>query len=125
MNDGVRSIEFLSEVQDDANRLDADLRRAVADVVVALADNPWIGDLMDDRWPENLEGCRKVRFDKSGWRGKPRYRLIYRNEPTDGAVGTTVVLAIERRSNMIAYARASSRMARREAARRRPDRGAG
>jgi hypothetical protein len=113
------AFEFLAEVQDDANRLDDDLRRAVAELVVALHENPWIGEPMDDRWPHNLEGCRKIRFDKPGWHDKPRYRLVYRNEPSDGAVATMLVLAIERRSNMIAYARASSRLARREAAKRR------
>jgi hypothetical protein len=77
---------------------------------------------MDDRWPQNLEGCRKVRFDAAGWKGKPRYRLVYRNEPSDGAIATMLVLAIERRSNMIAYAQASSRLARREAAKRTPSR---
>lgn len=106
--------EFLPEVQDDANRLNEALRRAVADIVVSLHRNPWMGDPMDDRWPQNLEGCRKVRFDEPGWTGKPRYRLIYRNEPTDGAVGTMVVLAIEQRRNMIAYAQASRRLAQRE-----------
>jgi hypothetical protein len=116
------SFEFLPEVQADANRLDEDLRRAVADVVVSLYENPWMGDLMDDRWPQNLEGSRKVRFDKEGWKGKPRYRFVYRNEPSDGAVGSMVVLAIERRDNMIAYAQASSRLAKREAAKHSPGR---
>ena len=111
---------FLPEVQDDANRLDADLRKAVADIVVALHENPWMGEVMDDRWPANLEGCRKIRFDKRGWKGRPRCRLVYRNEPSDGAVGTMVVLAIERRQRMIAYARASGRLAKRQAARRSP-----
>ena len=120
-NDGHR-FEFLPEVQEDARRLDVDERRAVADVVVALHANPWLGDLMDDRWPRNLEGCRKVRFDKADWKAKPRYRLTYRNEPSDGAVGVVVVLAIEQRRNMIAYARASSRLTRREAAKRTPGR---
>lgn len=115
--------EFLAEVRDDANRLDEDLRRVVAEIVVSLHANPWLGDLMDDRWPQNLERCRRIRFDRPGWTGKPRYRLVYRNEPSDGAVSTMVVLAIERRSNMIAYARASSRLARREASKRRPGRG--
>ena len=114
--------EFLPEVQEDAQRLDVDLRRAVAEVVVALHANPWLGELMDDRWPRNLEHCRKVRFDKAGWTAKPRYRLIYRNEPSDGAVGVMVVLAIEKRRNIIAYARASSRLTRREAAKRTPGR---
>ena len=120
--EGAHRFEFLPEVQEDANRLDQDLRLAVADLIVSLHENPWIGELMDDRWPENLEGSRKVRFDKAGWEGKPRYRLVYRNEPSDGAVGTMLVLAIERRQNMIAYARASSRLAKREAAKRRPGR---
>jgi mRNA-degrading endonuclease RelE of RelBE toxin-antitoxin system len=114
------TFEFLPEVQADANRLDEGLRRAVADIVVGLHDNPWQGELMDDRWPHNLEGCRKIRFDNSGWKGKPRYRLVYRNEPSDGAVGSMLVLAIERRDNMIAYAQASARLAKREAARRSP-----
>jgi hypothetical protein len=116
------TFEFLPEVQDDANRLDEDLRRAVAEIVIALHKNPWLGELMDDRWPQNLEGCRKIRFDKASWKRKPRYRLVYRNEPSDGAVGTMVVLAIEQRSTMIAYAQASSRLARREAAKRTPGR---
>lgn len=115
-------MEFLPEVRADAGRLDVVLRRAVAELVVALSTDPWLGDLMDDRWPQNLAGCRKVRFDKPGWRDRPRYRLVYRNEPSDGAVGTIAVLAIERRQNMIAYARASSRLAKREAATRRPRR---
>lgn len=114
------TFEFLPEVQADANGLDQDLRRAVADIVVALHDNPWQGELMDDRWPHNLEGCRKIRFDKPGWRGKPRYRVVYRNEPSDGAVGSMLVLAIERRDDMIAYAQASGRLAKREAAKRSP-----
>jgi hypothetical protein len=113
--------EFLAEVQEDANRLDHTLRRVLADIVVALHRNPWLGDPMDDRWPRNLEGCRKLRFDEPGWKGKPRFRLVYRNEPTDGAVGTIVVLAVEQRRKMIAYAQASSRLARREGARRRRD----
>jgi len=114
------TFEFLPEVQADANRLDRDLRRAIADIVVALHDNPWHGELMDDRWPHNLDGCRKIRFDKPGWKGKPRYRFVYRNEPSDGAVGSMLVLAIGRRDNMIAYAQASGRLTRREVAKRSP-----
>lgn len=110
--------EFLPEVQDEAAQLDEPLRRAIADLVVALHANPWLGEPMDGRWPENLEGSRKIRFDAAGWRGKPRYRFVYRNEPSDGAVAVMVVLAIERRDRLIAYAKASSRLARREAARR-------
>lgn len=104
--------EFLPEVQGDANRLDAELRRVIAELVVELHRNPYLGELMDERWPHNLEGSRNIRFDKPGWKRKPRYRLVYRNEPTDGAVAKIVVLAIDRRDNMIAYARASARLTR-------------
>lgn len=112
--------EFLPEVRADADALDEGLRRAIADIVVALHDNPWQGELMDDRWPHNLEGCRKIRFDKASWKGRPRYRLVYRNEPSDGAVACMLVLAIGRRDKMIAYAQESGRLTRREAAKRRP-----
>lgn len=105
--------EFLPEVQDDASQLDDELRLVIAGIVVELHANPWLGEPMDDRWPHNLEGSRKVRFDHPDWDDKPRYRLIYRNEPSDGAVGVMVVLAIERRENMVAHARASARLQRR------------
>lgn len=65
---------------------------------------------MGDKPPRNLEGSRKIRFDLPGWDKKPRYRLVYRNEPTDGAVETVAVLAIGRRDRMIAYAKASGRL---------------
>ena len=115
--------EFLPEVQDDANRLDEELRIVIAGLVVELHRNPHLGEPMDDRWPENLEGSRKIRFDKPGWTRKPRYRLVYRNEPSDGGVGKIVVLAIGRRDEMVAYAKASARLARRMAREsRRPKR---
>ncbi len=112
--------EFLPEIQAEASELDETLRRVVAGLVVELHTNPHLGDLMDDRWPENLEGRRKLRFDRPGWKREPRYRLVYRNEPTDGAVQLMVVLAIGRRDRMIAYAKASVRLTRRlgDAARR-------
>lgn len=110
--DGYR-LEFLPEVQDDANNLSDELRRAIARIVVELHSNPWMGEVMDDRWPSNLQGSRKIRFDTPGWRKQPRYRFVFRNEPADGAVGTIVVLAIGERKKMIAYANASARLARR------------
>jgi hypothetical protein len=117
---GTYAFEFLPEVQVDVNALDEDLRRAIADIVVGFHDNPWQGELMDDRWPHNLEGCRKIRFDKPGWKGRPRCRFVCRNEPSDGAVARMLVLGIGRRDNMIAYAQASGRLTKREAAKRMP-----
>lgn len=114
--------EFLAEVAEETKHLEEDVRRAIATVVVDLHHNHYLGELMDDRWPQNLEGARKVRLDVAGWHGKPRYRLVYRNEPTDGAVDVMVVLAIGRRDKTIAYAKASARLARRTASEKRPNR---
>lgn len=114
--------EFLPEVQDEASRLDEELRTVIAGTVVELHENPHLGESMDERWPQNLAGSRKIRFDKPGWKQKPRYRLVYRNEPGDGAVSIMVVLAIGRRDNMVAYAKASARLTRRMARESRPPR---
>lgn len=107
--------EFLPEVQAEALKLSEELREEIARLVVELHGNPWLGMAMDDRWPQNLEGSRKIRFDEPEWKRKPRYRIVYRNEPADGAVGVMVVLAIGERRNSIAYANASARLLRRQA----------
>lgn len=107
--------EFLPEVQREVTGLPEPLRREVARIVVALHSDPYLGIAMDDRPPRILKGCRKIRFDEPGRKGRPRYRLVYRNEPTDGAVGLMVVLAIGERRNMIAYANAAARYTKREA----------
>jgi hypothetical protein len=112
--------EVLPEVQADADSLGEDVRLAIADIVVALHENPWQGELMDDRWPDTLAGCRKIRFDTSAWNGEPRYRFIYRSEPREGAGGSMLLLAIGPRHAMIAYAQAAGRLIRREAAKRSP-----
>ena len=118
-----RTFEVLPEVQADADRLGEDLRLVIADIVVALHANPCRGELMDDRWPVTLAGCRKIRFDISAWDGEPRYRFIYRNDPRQGAAARMLVLAIGPRHAMIAHAQAAGRLIRREAAKRRPGAG--
>jgi ParE toxin of type II toxin-antitoxin system, parDE len=105
-----QKVEALAEATADANRLAEILKREVARIVVELHGNPHYGELMGDKPPRVLKGCRKVRLDEPGWRGKPRHRLVYRNEPTDGAPATSVVLAIGRRDRMIAYAKAARRV---------------
>ena len=103
-------VEVLAEATVDANQLDEVLKRQVAAIVVGLHGNPHYGELMGDKPPRELRGCRKIRYDEPGWRGKPRYRFVYRNAPTDGAPATSVVLAIGRRDRMIAYAKAARRV---------------
>lgn len=106
-------VEALPEAATEANQLSEALRRRIAQIVIELQGNPYHGELMGDQPPRVLKGCRKVRFDKSRWRAKPRYRLVYRNEPEDGAPATSVVLAIGRRDRMIAYAKAARRIKQR------------
>lgn len=115
-------LEFLEEVRTEARELPEPVRMALAQLVVDLHSNPHLGVSMDSRWPENLEGSRKIRFDAADYDGKPRYRVVYRNEPTDGAVGVIVVLAVGRRDKMEAYAKASKRLLQQEAGRARPRR---
>jgi len=104
------SVEALAEAKADANRLDELLKREVARIVVALHGNPHHGELMGDKPPRVLKGCRKIRFDEPDWKRKPRYRFVYRNEPSDGAPAKSVILAIGRRDRMIAYAKAARRV---------------
>lgn len=103
-------VEARAEATADANELDEGLKREVARIVVEMHGNPHFGELMGDKPPRVLKGCRKVRFDEAGWKGKPRYRFVYRNEPSDGAPARSVVLAIGRRDRMIAYAKAARRV---------------
>jgi hypothetical protein len=116
----VPAFEVLPEAQADAEGLGEELRRAIADIVVALHDDPCRGELMDDRWPDALDGCRKIRFDTSAWNGAPRYRFIYASDPREGAAATMLVLAVGRRYDALAYARAAGRLIKREAAKRTP-----
>ena len=108
-------VEALADVTAEANQLDETLRREIARIVVQLHGNPHYGELMGDKPPRILKGCRKVRFDEPGWRGKPRYRLVYRNEPADGAPSASLIVAVGRRNRMIAYAKAARRVKERVA----------
>ena len=113
--DGEHKVEALADATAEANQLSETLRREIARIVVQLHGNPHYGELMGDRPPRILKGCRKVRFDEPGRRGKPRFRLVYRNEPSDGAPATSLILAIGRRDRMIAYAKAARRVKERVA----------
>lgn len=108
-------VEALADATAEANQLDETLRREIARIVVQLHGNPHYGELMGDKPPRILKGCRKVRFDEPGWHGKPRFRLVYRNEPADGAPAASLIVAIGRRDRMIAYAKAARRVKERMA----------
>jgi hypothetical protein len=106
-------ISVLREVRDeDIPALpDDDVRLAALQVVKTLHSEPRIGEVMRERYKlRNLGGCRKVLFDKDGWQGKPRFRLVFRNEPDDGGVDRVTVLSIGPRVDLAAYKTAAGRL---------------
>jgi hypothetical protein len=94
----------------DAERAEVDsLKRRIATLFLASETNPHTGELMGaGRHPE-LADCRRVRFDIETHKGKPRFRLIYRNEPTDGAPAKCLWLAIGPRAGLRAHRKAQQR----------------
>ena len=120
-------VSVLSEVRDhDIPALpDDEVRLAALKAVRELYDDPRIGDPMRERYNLRvLAGCRKVLFDKEDWTDKPRFRLVFRNEPDDGAVARVTVLSIGPRADLAAYKAAAGRLGaqrRSEQAPRRPE----
>jgi hypothetical protein len=104
----------LPGAREDLNELiELDRRVAMSALLLAneLKENPWLGDEMRARRGlEELRNCRRIRFDKKDWADKPRFRLVYRNEPADGAPHVVAVIAAAERTNLGAYRRAKPRL---------------
>lgn len=118
------SVTFADGVRDDVARLIANansetnaselaaLKQRIAELLVECKANPYLGELMGaGRHPE-LADCRRVRFDIATHQGKPRFRLIYCNEPSDGAPAECRWLAIAPRAGLPAHRQASQRSRR-------------
>ncbi len=107
-------VVVLPSARGDFQRLyaeDRDVLKAALAVAAALEVNPWLGKEMRSRLGlVELKDCRRVAFDSAEHKGKPRYRLVYRNEPSDGAVQLVAVLSAARRSDLEAYRRAKPRL---------------
>lgn len=86
------------------------LKRRIAQLFLECETNPYAGEMMGrGRHPELAE-CRRIRFDIDTHKGKPRFRLIYRNEPSDGAPAKCVWLAIGPRAGLRAHRKAERRI---------------
>lgn len=96
-------------VEDEAEAL----KRRIAELLVECKGNPFIGELMGPGLHPELANCRRVRFDITTHKAKPRFRLIYRNEPTDGAPAECRWLTVAPRSGLQAHRRARQRSKRR------------
>jgi hypothetical protein len=86
------------------------LKRRIAGLFLACEANPYAGEMMGPGRHPELSECRRIRFDVDDYRGKPRFRLIYRNEPSDGAPAKCVWLAVGPRSGLRAHRAAQRRL---------------
>jgi hypothetical protein len=113
--EGVRedivSLTAASDDDDPAHAAQIDpLKRRIATLLLECKANPYTGELMGSGRHVELADCRRVRFDIPGHRGKPRFRLIYRNEPSDGAPAECRWLAVAPRAGLHAHRRAQQRL---------------
>jgi hypothetical protein len=108
VRDDVASLVASADDEAGASELLA-LKQRVAELLVECKANPYVGELMGSGRHPELAGCRRVRFDIPTHRGKPRFRLIYRNEPSDGAPAECRWLAVAPRAGLRAHRRASQR----------------
>jgi hypothetical protein len=85
------------------------LKLRIAELLVECKANPFLGEPMGRGLHPELADCRRVRFDVPSHDGKPRFRLIYRNEPSDGAPAQCHWLAIAPRAGLRAHRKAQQR----------------
>ena len=109
---GVRVIDEVKTIDMPAlAAVDPAAPRAAAEIVRDLHFDPWLGQEMRARRAmEILETCRKVPFDVPGHTGKPRFRLVYRNDPFDGSIAVVTILAVGEREDLAAYRLAAARV---------------
>lgn len=109
--DDVRELTAISSTDDREYEIEAEaLKQRVAALLVECKDNPFLGELMGPGLHPELVNCRRVRFDVPSYSGKPRFRLIYRNEPTDGAPAECRWLTVAPRAGLRAHRKARQRL---------------
>ena len=109
--DDVAEVTATAAEDDQARKDEAEaLKRRIAELLVECKGNPFIGELMGRGLHPELANCRRVRFDIPTHKGKPRFRLIYRNEPADGAPAECHWLTIAPRAGLRAHRKAQQRL---------------
>ncbi|HET8862614.1 MAG TPA: hypothetical protein VFM94_05130 [Solirubrobacterales bacterium] len=94
----IAELTTLSAKATEADRAEVDsLKRRIAELFLGCEANPHVGELMGSGRHPELADCRRVRFDTESHKGKPRLRLIYRNEPSDISYLTICVFTNEHR----------------------------
>lgn len=108
--DDVAELTATATDDDQARKDEAEaLKRRIAELLVECKGNPFIGELMGRGLHPELANCRRVRFDIPAQKGKPRFRLIYRNEPADGAPAECHWLTVAPRAGLRAHRKAQQR----------------
>lgn len=111
--DDVADLAATVAEDDQARKDEAEaLKRRIAELLVECKGNPFIGELMGPGLHPELANCRRVRFDLHTHKGKPRFRMIYRNEPSDGAPAECHWLTVAPRAGLQAHRRAQTRARR-------------
>ena len=109
--DDVADLTTTAAEDDQAHKDEAEaLKRRIAELLVECKGNPFIGELMGRGLHPELANCRRVRFDIASQKGKPRFRLIYRNEPSDGAPAECHWLTVAPRAGLRAHRKAQQRL---------------
>ncbi len=109
--DDVAELTATATDDDQARKDEAEaLKRRIAELLVECKGNPFIGELMGRGLHPELANCRRVRFDIPTQKGKPRFRLIYRNEPADGAPAECHWLTVAPRAGLRAHRKAQQRL---------------
>lgn len=109
--DDVRELTAISSGDDQEHVAEAkELKQRIAELLVECKGNPFLGELMGPGLHPELANCRRVPFDIPSYSGKPRFRLIYRNEPTDGAPAECLWLTVAPRAGLRAHRKARQRL---------------
>jgi len=109
--DDVRELTAISSGDDREYAAEVEaLKQRIAELLVECKGNPFLGELMGRGLHPELANCRRVRFDIPSSSGKPRFRLIYRNEPTDGAPAECRWLTVGPRAGLRAHRKARQRL---------------
>jgi len=105
------NVTWHPDVSIDLRELDDDKLQLVALTrMLALREDAYLGTELRERYNmRGLERCRSIKFDLEDWKGKPRYRLVYENQPSDGAPNEVRVHAVGPREDLRAYAAALTR----------------
>ena len=107
----IAELTAASDEDGPAKRAEAEaLKRRIAELFLECEDNPYAGEMMGKGLHPELAGCRRIRFDVPTYKGKPRFRLIYRNVPSDGAPAQCRWLAVGPRAGLRTHRKAQQRL---------------